>query len=112
MHTHPSARHHTSTVVCSPRAELTSKRRERVRADTKVQELRSDLRRGLSRLAGPFPMEVNAELNAGREEVAFQAALTHMQTVSTQALHLPSKPHTHSVIIPHCDTSQADTGLL
>lgn len=68
-------------------AELTSKRRERVRADTKVQELRSDLRRGLSRLAGPFPMEVNAELNAGREEVAFQAALTHMQTKRTEVFN-------------------------
>lgn len=58
-----------------------------------MQELRSDLRRGLSRLAGPFPMEVSVELNAGREEVAFQTALTHMQAVSTQAPQPRSKSH-------------------
>jgi hypothetical protein len=66
--------------VCS--ADLTAKRRERVRADSRAQELRSDLRRGLSRLAGPLPEEVVGPLNANKEEQAFQAALTHLQAVS------------------------------
>lgn len=64
-------------------ADLTAKRRERVRADSRAQELRSDLRRGLSRLAGPLPDEVLGPLNANKEEEAFQAALTHLQAVST-----------------------------
>lgn len=63
-------------------ADLMAKRRERVRADSRAQELRSDLRRGLSRLAGPLPEEVVGPLNANKEEQAFQAALTHLQAVS------------------------------
>jgi hypothetical protein len=46
-----------------------------------VQELRSDLRRGLSRLAGPLPQDVIAALNSNKEEEAFQASLTHLQAV-------------------------------
>lgn len=69
-------------VFLACRADLTAKRRERVRADARAQELRSDLRRGLSKLAGPLPEEVLGPLNASREQQAFQAALTHLQAVS------------------------------
>jgi hypothetical protein len=68
-------------VPCAHRADLTAKRRERVRADARAQELRSDLRRGLSRLAGPLPEEVLSALNANKEEQAFQSALIHLQSV-------------------------------
>lgn len=52
-----------------------------MRADARVQELRADLRRGLSRLAGPLPEAVVTAMNAGKEEEAYQSALTHMQEV-------------------------------
>lgn len=81
-HTNPHTLHITHITHTHPdRAELVAKRRERVRADSRVQELRSDLRRGLSRLAGPLPLEVVTPLNSGKEEEAFHAALAHLQEV-------------------------------
>jgi hypothetical protein len=62
-----------------------------VRADARAQELRSDLRRGLSRLAGPLPEEVLSALNANKEEQAFQSALIHLQAVRAMCASHPSQ---------------------
>lgn len=63
--------------------ELTSKRRERVAAESRCQALRSELRRAVGQLSVPLEQHVLSLLNqSGKEQDTFTAALKQLEDVS------------------------------
>eukprot|EP00775_Hariotina_reticulata_P006345 gene6345-6579_t len=61
------------------KGDLTARRRERVSAETKCQEMRAELRRAVSGLPAPLPEPVLAALGTSNEPEAFTRALESVE---------------------------------
>lgn len=80
-----SNKFHRSAHTCCPfscSGELTSKRRERVGAESRSQALRSELRRAVGHLSVQLEQHTLSLLNMpGKEHEAFTAALKQVESV-------------------------------